>query len=234
MTSWTPVHVIVTSLPYSGLVRPPLAVAGHTDDVLDMVAGTLTEAERERAGRFTRKRDRLDFVAAHLLVRHCAAELLGTRACMLTVVQRCEGCGQAHGRPWLAEAPEVSISLAHTSGYVCAVAGFGRVGVDAEHATNGPADERLVELALTPAEAKLVGDDNRGLIRQWVRKEALVKRGELTLDRLREADLSALPLEDGLSIPLEWRGRHFLEWTAGTVIASAVTDEPAKLRLLGG
>ncbi|GIH50701.1 4'-phosphopantetheinyl transferase [Microbispora rosea] len=226
--------MIVTSLPYSGLVRPPLAVAGHTADVLDMVAGTLTEAERERAERFTRKRDRLDFVAAHLLVRHCAAELLGTRACMLTVVQRCESCGQAHGRPWLAETSEVSISLAHTSGYVCAVAGFGRVGVDAEHATNGPADERLVELALTPAEAKLVGDDNRGLIRQWVRKEALVKRGELTLDRLREADLSALPLEDGLSIPLEWQGRHFVEWTAGTVIASAVTDEPAKLRLLGG
>lgn len=214
-------------------------MAGHTDDVLDMVAGTLTDAERERAERFTRKQDRLDFVAAHLLVRHCAAELLGTRACVLTVVQRCERCGKAHGRPWLAEAPEVSISLAHTSGYVCAVAGYGRVGVDAEHATTGPADEKLVELALTPAEAALVGRDNRGLIRQWVRKEALVKRGELTLDRLREADLSALPLDDsgrhpGVSVPLEWQGRHFVEWTAGTVIATAITDEPAKLRLLGG
>ncbi|MEU8196025.1 phosphopantetheinyl transferase-like protein [Microbispora amethystogenes] len=215
-------------------MRPPLAVAGHTDDVLEIVGGTLTPAERERAERFTRSGDRRDFVAAHLLVRHCAAELLGTRACMLTVVQRCEECGQAHGRPWLAEAPEVSISLAHTSGYVCAVAGYGRVGVDAEHVTGGPADENLVALALTPEEAKLVGDDNRGLIRQWVRKEALVKRGELTLGRLREADLSALPLVDGLTVPLEWQGRHFLEWTAGTVIASAVTDEPAKLHLLGG
>lgn len=215
-------------------MRPPLAVAGHTEDVLEMVTGTLTDAERERAARFTRKRDRLDFVAAHLLVRHCAAELLGTRARTLTVVQRCETCGQAHGRPWLAEAPEVSISLAHTSGYVCAVAGAGRVGVDAEHATSGPADERLVELALTPAEAELVGFDNRGLIRQWVRKEALVKRGELTLDRLRDADLSALPLDDGLPNPLEWQGRYFVEWTSGTVIASAVTDEPAELRLLGG
>lgn len=209
-------------------------MAGHTDEVLDVVGGTLTDAERGRAERFTRKRDRSDFVAAHLLVRHCAAEILGTRACMLTVVQRCERCGAAHGRPWLAEAPDLSISLAHTSGYVCAVAGYGRVGVDAEHATGGPADEALTALALTPAEATMVGRDNRGLIRQWVRKEALVKRGELTLDRLREVDLSDLPLDDGMSGAQEWRGRHFTEWTAGTVIATAVTDEPAKLRLLGG
>jgi 4'-phosphopantetheinyl transferase len=79
-------------------------VAGSTDEVLDVVGGTLTDAERERAGRFTRRRDRLDFVAAHLLVRHCAAELIGTRSCMLTVRQWCEKCRQAHGRPWLAEA----------------------------------------------------------------------------------------------------------------------------------
>ncbi|GAA0392834.1 hypothetical protein GCM10009530_50260 [Microbispora corallina] len=217
-----------------GSVRPPLAVAGYTDEVLDVVGGTLTEEEHRRAERFTRKRDRLDFVAAHLLVRHCAAELLGSRACVLTVVQRCERCGQGHGRPWLAEAPEVSISLAHTSGYVCAVAGAGRVGVDAEHATSGPADHNLKTLALTPAEATLVGDDNSRLIRQWVRKEALVKRGELTLDRLREADLSALPLGGAPAGTLEWEGRHFTEWAAGTVIATAVTDEPAELRLLGG
>ncbi|MEZ0071733.1 4'-phosphopantetheinyl transferase superfamily protein [Planotetraspora sp. GP83] len=215
-------------------MRPPLAVAGYTDAVLDVVGGTLTEAERTRAERFTRKQDRLDFVAAHLLVRHCAAEILGTRACMLTVVQRCDHCGQAHGRPWLAEEPALSISLAHTSGYVCAAAGPGRVGVDAEHATDGPADENLAALALTPSESALVGRDNRKLIRQWVRKEALVKRGELALDRLRDADLSGLPLDDGLSGSLEWDGRHLLEWTAGTVIATAITDEPAKLRLLGG
>ncbi|MCT9930496.1 phosphopantetheinyl transferase-like protein [Planotetraspora sp. A-T 1434] len=215
-------------------MRPPLAVAGYTDEVLDVVGGTLTEAERTRAERFTRKQDRLDFVAAHLLVRHCAAEILGTRACMLTVVQRCDRCGQAHGRPWLAEEPELSISLAHTSGYVCAAAGPGRIGVDAEHATGGPADENLAALALTPAESALVGRDNRKLIRQWVRKEALVKRGELALDRLRDVDLSGLPVDDLPSGSLEWEGRHLLEWTAGTVIATAITDEPAKLRLLGG
>jgi 4'-phosphopantetheinyl transferase len=210
-----------------------LAVAGYTDEVLDAVGGTLTEAERARADRFIRKQDRLDFIAAHLLVRHCAAELLGTRACMLTLVQRCERCELPHGRPWLAEMPELSVSLSHTSGYVCAAAGYGRVGVDAEHATTGPADENLAGIALTPAEAGLVGLDNRKLIRQWVRKEALVKRGELGLDRLRQVDLSELPLDE-VYRPLEWEGRHFIEWTAGTVIAAAITDQPAQLRLLGG
>ncbi|GLW97417.1 phosphopantetheinyl transferase-like protein [Microtetraspora sp. NBRC 16547] len=211
----------------------PLIFAGHTDEVLDMVGGTLTEAERSRAERFARERDRRDFVAAHLLVRHCAAEFLGTRACVLTLVQRCDHCGEPHGRPWLAEEPDLSVSLTHTSGYVCAAVGHGRVGVDAEHATDGPADQGLASLALTPAEARLVGQDNRRLIRQWVRKEALVKRGELTLDRLREADLSGLPL-DADTARLEWEGRHLLEWTAGTVIASAITDGPARLRLLSG
>ncbi|MEV0968445.1 4'-phosphopantetheinyl transferase family protein [Microtetraspora glauca] len=214
-------------------MRAPLIFAGHTDEVLDMAGGTLTEVERSRAERFTREQDRLDFVAAHLLVRHCAAEFLGTRACVLTLVQRCDQCGKPHGRPSLAEEPDLSVSLAHTSGYVCAAVGHGRVGVDAEHATGGPADQGLAALALTPAEAALVGRDNRKLIRQWVRKEALVKRGELTLDRLREADLSSLPPDPGHAT-LEWQGRHLLEWTAGTVIASAITDSPARLRLLGG
>ncbi|MEO3862551.1 phosphopantetheinyl transferase-like protein [Acrocarpospora sp. B8E8] len=212
-------------------MRAPLAVAGYTDEVLDAVGGTLTEAEQDRAGRFTRKQDRLDFVAAHLLVRHCAAELLGVRACVLTVVQSCERCGRAHGRPSIAEAPELSVSLAHTAGYVSAAAGLGKVGVDAEHATAGRADENLIALALTPAEADLVGLDNRKLIRQWVRKEALVKRGELALDRLREVDLSKLPFE-GRSH--QWDGRHLLEWTAGTVMATAIFNEPGELRLMGG
>ncbi|WP_067177514.1 4'-phosphopantetheinyl transferase family protein [Microtetraspora niveoalba] len=214
-------------------MRSPLIFAGHTDEILEMAGGTLTEAERARAERFTRERDRRDFVAAHLLVRHCAAEFLGARACALTLVQRCEECGGPHGRPRLAEEPDLSVSMSHTRGYVCAAVGYGRVGVDAEHAADGPADPGLASLALTPAEAGLVGLDNRKLIRQWVRKEALVKRGELTLDRLRETDLSGLPLDAG-SATLEWEGRHLLEWTAGSVIAGAITDSPARLRLPGG
>ncbi|MBO3745317.1 phosphopantetheinyl transferase-like protein [Streptosporangiaceae bacterium NEAU-GS5] len=207
-----------------------LVLAGHTGEILDIAGGALTPEERSRAERFTRRQDRLDFVAAHLLVRQCAADVLAIPVAMLTLVQRCERCEQPHGRPSIAEAPELVVTLSHTSGYVCAAASYGKVGVDAEHVTTGPADASLVALALTPAEAALVGTDNHKLIRQWVRKEALVKRGELALDRLREADLSKLPFDAPTS---QWEGRHFLEWSAGTVLATAITDEPARLRLLG-
>jgi 4'-phosphopantetheinyl transferase len=87
-------------------------------------------------------------------------------------------------------------------------------------------------MVLTAAERKLVGNDNRRLIRQWVRKEALVKRGELVIDRLREADLSELPLDERPE-PLTWGGRHLLEWAAGPVLATAITDAPARLRVVG-
>jgi 4'-phosphopantetheinyl transferase len=211
-----------------------LVVAGETERVLAVLRGTLTAIEQERAAAFRRDRDRRDFVAAHLLVRHCAAAWLGEEAgaAALTLVQHCDVHGPGHGRPSIAEAPEVTVSLTHTRGYVCAVAGRGRAGVDAEHAADEPPDDSLAAMVLTPAERALVGADNRRLIRQWVRKEALVKRGELALDRLREMDLSALPL-DGRADPLTWDGRHLLEWASGSVLATAITDTPARLRLVG-
>lgn len=209
-------------------------MAGPTDRVLGQVTGSLTPTEQDRAGRFLRDGDRRDFVAAHLLVRRCAAEVLAMAdGCAvtgeLTLVQHCDRCGAGHGRPAIAEAPQLAVSLAHTRGYVCAVAGHGRVGVDAEHATPGPADEILAATVLTPAEAHVVGADNRRLIRWWVRKEALVKRGEITLDRLREVDLSGLACGPS---SLTWEGRHFTEWSAGPILGTAITDGPARLLLL--
>lgn len=218
----------------SGDIPPALIMAGPTDRVLAQVSGVLTPAEQARADRFRRDGDRRDFVAAHLLVRRCAAEVLamtdgGAAPGELTLVQHCDRCGAGHGRPAIAEAPQLAVSLAHTRGYVCAAAGHGRVGVDVEHALPGPADEILAATVLTPAEAHAVGGDNRRLIRWWVRKEALVKRGELTLDRLRDADLS--DLGHGPS-SLIWRGRHVTEWASGPVLGTAITDGPARLLLL--
>ncbi|MFD0660133.1 hypothetical protein [Thermocatellispora tengchongensis] len=72
--------------------------------------------------------------------------------------------------------------------------------------------------------------DNRALIRQWVRKEALVKRGELTLAGLRELDLSALPLDEPYAPrPLRWKDCHLLEWAAGDVLVTVIADRPARL-----
>ncbi|MFC7383777.1 4'-phosphopantetheinyl transferase family protein [Sphaerisporangium rhizosphaerae] len=215
-------------------MRDSIVMAGRADAVLAAVGGTLTDTERERASRFVRERDRDDFVAAHLLVRQCAAALLGRPAEELTLIQYCDKHGPGHGRPSIAEVPELGVSLSHTAGYVCAVAGPGRVGVDAEHVPRGDVDRGLVEFTLSPAEFALIGHDKRRVIRQWVRKEALVKRGELTIDDFPLTDLSDMDGEVDPSGSSGWRGRRLLEWTAGAVIGCAVTDHPAELRRIDG
>ncbi|MER7206176.1 4'-phosphopantetheinyl transferase superfamily protein [Streptosporangium sp. NPDC000239] len=214
-----------------------LVLAGPTDEIYSPAAlDLLTEVERERAARFLKEAHRRDFVAAHLLVRRCAARVTGVPEEELTLLQHCDRCGPGHGRPSLAEFPELGVSLSHTGGYVCAAAGPGRIGVDAERVPGGPFEESLAAQALSPAERALVAD-NESLIRLWVRKEALIKRGELALDGLRSADLSALPLDgagDGRR-RLEWEGRHLLEWrTASGVAVSVVTDRPATFGLFPG
>ncbi|MGN9839304.1 4'-phosphopantetheinyl transferase family protein [Nonomuraea sp. H19] len=175
----------------------------------------LTEVERERAARFQFEADRACFVAAHLLARLCAAAALGAEPQELTLLQYCDVHGPGHGRPYLEQAPEFGISFSHTRGYVCAAAGPGKVGVDAERVPAGALDEMLADRVLTPRERALV-TGNEELIRHWTRKEALVKRGELTLDGFGSVD-GDLP------------GRHLLEWSAGPDIRVAViTDAPAR------
>ncbi|MEU6710991.1 4'-phosphopantetheinyl transferase superfamily protein [Nonomuraea sp. NPDC046802] len=175
----------------------------------------LTDVERERAGRFKFEVDRECFVAAHLLVRLCAAAVLDAEPHELTLLQYCDLHGLGHGRPYLEQAPELGVSFSHTRGYVCAAAGPGKVGVDAEHVRPGPLDVLLADRVLTPRERAMVtGNDE--LMRHWTRKEALIKRGELTLDKLGSGG-------DDLT------GRHVLEWSTGPDIrVCVVTDSPAR------
>jgi 4'-phosphopantetheinyl transferase len=191
-----------------------LVMGGRPDEV-DAPVAWLTEAERRRAARFRHEADREAFVAAHLLVRLCAAELLGVPPYSVTLAQHCEVHGPGHGKPYLPEDRSVGVSLSHTRGYVCVAAGKGRVGVDAERVPPGPLDRMLAGMALTPRE-RAEASGNEDVIRVWARKEALIKRGELTLDELsaREGD---------------WTGRHLLEWRAEPdILVAAITDTPAR------
>ncbi|MGP3955186.1 4'-phosphopantetheinyl transferase family protein [Nonomuraea sp. 3N208] len=189
-------------------------MGGHPDEVR-APEDWLTAVERERADRFRFPEDRASFVAAHLLARLCAAAALGAEPGELTLLQHCDLHGPGHGRPYLEQAPELGLSFSHTRRYVCAAAGLGKVGVDAEHVPAGPLDEMLADRVLTPRERALVtGNDD--LIKHWTRKEALIKRGELSLDRLGSGG-------DDLN------GRHLLEWRAEPGIRVAViADAPVK------
>ncbi|WP_449283114.1 4'-phosphopantetheinyl transferase family protein [Leucobacter sp.] len=162
----------------------------------------MTAAEEARRSRIVRAADRAAYDAAHLLVRECAGELLECEAGELVLAQRCRTCGSdAHGAPRI-EGAAVHVSLSHTRGCVAAIASRSRCGIDVERA-----GATVLRRVLTDDEARWVhaqrtpGDAFAML---WTRKEALVKAGLGTLDRVHL--IEALRPLAGARIG-EWRGR---------------------------
>ncbi|WP_045301943.1 4'-phosphopantetheinyl transferase family protein [Saccharothrix sp. ST-888] len=213
----------------------PLAVVAASAEVLRLPGvdeRLLTDGERERAARFRQESTREDFVAAHILVRLCAAQLIGMTAGGVTLAQSCPGCGKAgHGKPYLPDHPGVHVSLSHTKGVVAAAAGYRAVGVDVERAERTGPHPEVMERVLTEAELRLVekhADPQRAFLRQWVRKEALIKVGRITLDSMGAVDLSALPLEtvDGVPLSSRFEDLHVLDWDEEKHEATAAVVSP--------
>jgi 4'-phosphopantetheinyl transferase len=196
-------------------------------EVLGMFADPmtlLTGAERARAEAALFEVDRADFVAAHLLARLCAADLLGVLVTDVTIVQRCPVCAGPHGRPSIVEAPTLGVSWSHADGHVAALCGPGPLGVDLELAS-GPSRPSAMCHALAPAEAAWVRaapDPDAAFTRLWVRKEALIKAGLVSL-----ADLSDVDLIEDLAAPAQrWRGVWLTGWEDAKVIAACATPVP--------
>lgn len=214
----------------------PILVAAATPELLAEVPGAarmLSDAERDRMVRLRFDRDRDDFVAAHVLARACAAAVLDLPASRLTWRQRCPECGGPHGRPSVAEAPELGVSLAHASGYVAAAAAPGPVGVDLEAFRSGHGDRELARDRPSQAAGRVrdacTGPDV-AFLRQWVRREALVKVGALTLDTLWTADLAHLPPGE----PAEgWAEHHWdrfviADWRFGPALGAMASTVPVR------
>lgn len=181
----------------------------------------LTPMERQRANRFQFADDRESFLAAHALVRTCAAELLDVAPDALTLVQRCATCGGPHGKPRLLGHPDLTVTLSHTRGYVAAAASYRLVGVDVDVVSERPLDWSLVRSVLSPAEADEVAagpDSVCKFVRRWVRKECLIKVGAADLEQMAQADEA---------------GWSFSEWTdtANRVVASVVTPAGTEVDL---
>ncbi|MEV4559809.1 4'-phosphopantetheinyl transferase superfamily protein [Kitasatospora sp. NPDC049285] len=212
----------------------PLAMLATSGEVLarpEADERLLTPVERERADRFHRPGDREDYVAAHLLIRFCAAAHLGIDPADVDFGQQCPGCGQTgHGRPLLTDRPGTHLSLSHTGGTIAAAAGPVPIGVDVEHLGPRASDPSHLDRVLTPAEAELVRnhpDPGRAFLRLWVRKEALIKLGRATLDTLDTIDFSDLPLDP----PLHHRhgDLHLLELTTPKALFTAAATLPITL-----
>ncbi|MFB6893153.1 4'-phosphopantetheinyl transferase family protein [Kitasatospora sp. NPDC056327] len=217
-------------------------VAASADVLRHPEAGEhlLTAGEKERAARFRHESGRVDFVAAHVLVRLCAADLLGVPATALTLAQHCPDCGKAdHGKPYLPDHPAVSVSLSHTRGVVAAAAGHRPIGVDVELTDRGGTLLDVAPRVLAPEELRQVrehADPARAFLRLWVRKEALIKIGRTSLDGLAAVDLSALPLDlpGGRPLLSGFEGLHLLDWTDrahGAAVAAVCGAVPRAVEL---
>ncbi|HEY9392719.1 MAG TPA: 4'-phosphopantetheinyl transferase superfamily protein [Nocardioides sp.] len=182
---------------------------------IDVDLGLLSTAERARHERLVADADKQAYAAAHVLVRECAADLLGTAREEIVIEQRCARCDSTeHGAPSVAGAAAVRVSLSHTRGQVAAVAAGRRCGIDVEKVSRGP------DRALSPREAAWVAgqeDAAYAFTRLWVRKEALVKAGHGSMAAAQRLDvLSGGPSGDvpagqvGEVRLTQWEGSGFL------------------------
>ena len=178
---------------------------------IDADLGLLSTAERARHERLVADADKQAYAAAHVLVRECAAELLGAAREEIVIEQRCARCDSTeHGAPSVAGAAAVRVSLSHTRGQVAAVAAGRRCGIDVEKVSRGP------DRALSPREAAWVAgqeDAAYAFTRLWVRKEALVKAGHGSMAAAQRLDVLAgdVPAGQVGEVRLtQWEGSGFL------------------------
>lgn len=145
------------------------------------------------------------------LVDRIASERLG-RA--VVVGRRCPRCGATdHGRPWVGDAPGLGLSVARTAGHVVVATVLdAAVGIDVERLDT--AVDRLEDVALGPYDARPV--DAAGLLRTWVRKEAVLKAAGV--------GLLVDPSHLGVTAPDE--APDVVAWTSGS------TADPRPVRLV--
>ncbi|MEU6663080.1 hypothetical protein [Streptomyces sp. NPDC046821] len=163
-----------------GIVQVRTAAATLVLDALHPLREALTETERARAARLPSPLDRDAYIAAHLLVRACAAEAAGVSAASLTYAQHCPDCGSGdHGRPRIPELPGLAVSLSHTAGTVAALAGPERVAVDVQPTIANASGLAAVDRLLGPTQAAAGSDPAETATLRWTRHECRVKWGDV-------------------------------------------------------
>jgi phosphopantetheinyl transferase (holo-ACP synthase) len=154
--------------------------------------------------------------------------------------QRCPRCGGPHGRPTLAGA-DVHLSMAHAGGFVVAAASAMPIGVDIEPIDLSSHNATLMATVMTRGELDTIRRSSSpatAFLQLWVRKEALIKAGLATLDRLRDVDLSDFPLAEPTepdpvnSLGPMWPDVQMRDWQdrSAAIVGSIVSSEPAYLR----
>lgn len=171
-----------------------MAAVATTAEVLahpELDADMLAPWEHRRLDRIRVPARRDDVVAARLLLRLCASRFTGRAPDAHELIQFCPECGKyEHGRPSLRDSPRTGISMSHAHGLVAAAAGPGAVGIDVEPSTRRPGPIAVLRRLLPEADpvAATSQDPGPGLLRAWVRREALLKAGGAGLPLLEWED----------------------------------------------
>jgi len=149
----------------------------------------LSQTERERRDRYIRAADRDRFSLGAVLMRLAVERVTGTPARTLEINRACDRCGQQHGKPRFDGLP-VEVSVSHSGEIaVVVVGGPDPVGVDVELVRPVSAAQ-LEPLVLAPGE-RLPDSSDESFLRQWTRKEAILKAtGDGLRTPLREVVLS--------------------------------------------
>ncbi|MCW2813500.1 MAG: hypothetical protein JWN84_955 [Nocardioides sp.] len=151
----------------------------------------LSPAEQDRAAALTREADRADFVAARLLARVLVARHVGTDPAQVRFAQTCAQCGGPHGRPQVV-GHDVHVGWAHSAGVVAATVDDVRCAVDVQSVAALRGGELPLGVLTTAERTWLDGqpDRPRSFAGLWIRKELLVKLGDLTLDGVSRVDVT--------------------------------------------
>lgn len=167
---------------------------GLDDEVRSLLEATLSEDERERAGRFHFPVDRERFIASH----GCLRDVLGRYLqCQPQELAFSKG---EHGKPCLVPEQGIEFNLAHSGDFALIAVGRGRrVGVDVERVRAGISSNVIARQYFSKAE---VADLESLPLEQretafftcWTRKEAYIKaQGRGLSLPLESFDVSLLP-----------------------------------------
>lgn len=219
-----------------GGVRPPtplLRVRSASVRSAGALGPALTADERTRVDRAA-PAERDAVASALLLARRAVAEACGVQPDAVRLRRRCPRCGSTgHGAPWaerVDHGPVPWLSMSRTADLVVVALAGAPVGVDVERA--GSADDALAGVALADGEQPAAGPD--GVLRTWVRKEAVLKAAGtgLSVDprALRVSAASGDPLVTATGPAAAPDGARWwltdLDLGAGHVVALAVALSP--------
>jgi 4'-phosphopantetheinyl transferase len=187
---------------------------------------TLSEDERQRAGRFRFPRDRDHFIVARGVLRTILGAYLGLPSEMLRFQYGPQGKPDLTADTLLRAAasglaePPLCFNLSHSGGIVLYAVAHGReVGIDVEHIRADVVQEPVAERFFSPREVTTLRAlpldlQPRAFFACWTRKEAFVKaRGEGLSLPLDAFDVSLLPGEPAALLGTRGDARDLSRWS---------------------